>query len=144
MPEFDPAYVEKPFSDLAASYPGEDVYPFADFRVEWGPIFHRGRLDGTRAAAGAGPRPAREHPAPDPGRGSRTKGAGVPREARHHAKLRAPECAPLLRLRLARRPLREAPCGRGLPEPLDRGGLRLGERRGGRDLRHVREERLGE
>lgn len=47
MPELDPGYIEKPFADLAASYPGERVYPFADFLTEWGPIFHRGRLDGT-------------------------------------------------------------------------------------------------
>src|SRR6266540_410355 len=44
---FDPGYSRKPFSTLAAAYPGPDVYPPKDFRVEWGPIFHRGRLDGT-------------------------------------------------------------------------------------------------
>src|SRR4029450_5283104 len=36
-----------PFDVLVADYPGEDVYPSADFRTEWGPIFHRGRLDGS-------------------------------------------------------------------------------------------------
>jgi hypothetical protein len=44
---FDPGYVDPPFADLAAEFPGPDVYPPADFRVEWGPIFHRGRLDGS-------------------------------------------------------------------------------------------------
>jgi Uracil DNA glycosylase superfamily len=44
---FDPGYGRKPFSGLVAAYPGADVYPPKDFRVEWGPIFHRGRLDGS-------------------------------------------------------------------------------------------------
>jgi len=44
---FDPGYVRKPFSTLVARYPGADVYPPKDFRVEWGPMFHRGRLDGS-------------------------------------------------------------------------------------------------
>src|ERR671919_314137 len=44
---FDPGYGRKPFSTLVANYPGSDVYPPKDFRVEWGPIFHRGRLDGS-------------------------------------------------------------------------------------------------
>jgi len=44
---FDPGYANPSFRDLVAAYPGPDVYPQADFRTEWGPIFHRGRLDGT-------------------------------------------------------------------------------------------------
>jgi hypothetical protein len=44
---FDPGYALPPFDALAADYPGTDVYPASDFRVEWGPIFHRGRLDGS-------------------------------------------------------------------------------------------------
>jgi uracil-DNA glycosylase len=44
---FDPGPVMEPFASLAREYPGEDVYPSEDFRVEWGPIFHRGRLDGS-------------------------------------------------------------------------------------------------
>jgi len=47
MAEFDPGPVHNPFAKLAATYPDASVYPFKDFRVEWGPIFHRGRLDGT-------------------------------------------------------------------------------------------------
>jgi uracil-DNA glycosylase len=42
---FDPGYGTEPFLSLCSSYPGPDVYPAAAFRVEWGPIFHRGRLD---------------------------------------------------------------------------------------------------
>ena len=48
MPQsFDPGYVDAPFAALAADFPGADVYPAPDFRLEWGPIFHRGRLDGS-------------------------------------------------------------------------------------------------
>lgn len=43
---FDPGPVEEPFASLARDYPGAEVYPPDRFRVEWGPIFHRGRLDG--------------------------------------------------------------------------------------------------
>src|SRR4051794_28829881 len=47
MPEFCPGYVVEPFRALATSYPDDTAYPQEDFRTEWGPIFHRGRLDGT-------------------------------------------------------------------------------------------------
>jgi len=40
MPQsFDPGYVDAPFAALAAEFPGADVYPASDFRLEWGPIF---------------------------------------------------------------------------------------------------------
>src|SRR4051795_4705587 len=45
--DFDPGPVTEPFATLAREAPGGDVYPPSDFRVEWGPVFHRGRLDGT-------------------------------------------------------------------------------------------------
>jgi uracil-DNA glycosylase len=45
--DFDPGPVEEPFASLARSYPGPEAYPPELFRVEWGPIFHRGRLDGS-------------------------------------------------------------------------------------------------
>src|SRR3954464_7184768 len=45
--DFDPGYGQEPFATLCREYPGTDVYPQADFRTEWGPIFHRGRLDGS-------------------------------------------------------------------------------------------------
>ena len=44
---FDPGYGDEPFRTLATNYPEADVYPPDQFRVEWGPIFHRGRLDGS-------------------------------------------------------------------------------------------------
>jgi uracil-DNA glycosylase len=44
---FDDGYGSEPFASLVANYPGPEVYPWDDFRVEWGPVFHRGRLDGT-------------------------------------------------------------------------------------------------
>jgi hypothetical protein len=47
MAEFDPGPVQDPFRALATTYPDASAYPFSDFRVEWGPIFYRGRLDGT-------------------------------------------------------------------------------------------------
>jgi uracil-DNA glycosylase len=34
------------------------VYPAADFRVEWGPIFHRGRLDGSARVLAIGQDPS--------------------------------------------------------------------------------------
>jgi uracil-DNA glycosylase len=45
--DFDPGPVAEPFASLAERYPGADAYPPKDFRIEWGPVFHRGRLDGT-------------------------------------------------------------------------------------------------
>jgi uracil-DNA glycosylase len=44
---FDPGPTAAPFAALATDYPGPEAYPAADFRLEWGPIFHRGRLDGS-------------------------------------------------------------------------------------------------
>lgn len=44
---FDPGPVTEPFASLATDYPGAEAYPPELFRVEWGPIFHRGRLDGS-------------------------------------------------------------------------------------------------
>jgi hypothetical protein len=57
MAEFCPGY-PAPFDALVADYPGEDVYPNADFRTEWGPIFHRGRLDGSARVLVLGQDPA--------------------------------------------------------------------------------------
>jgi len=70
MPDFDPGYVNEPFRTLAGNYPGEDAYAQADFRTEWGPIFHRGRLDGSARLliVGQDPGPARERPSPNSGR----------------------------------------------------------------------------
>ncbi|GAA2747242.1 uracil-DNA glycosylase [Terrabacter aerolatus] len=51
-------YAAEPFASLVAAYPGDDVYPSADFRTEWGPIFHRGRLDGSARLLVLGQDPA--------------------------------------------------------------------------------------
>ena len=56
--EFDPGYGVDPWATLCRTYPGEDVYPSAHFRTEWGPIFHRGRLDGTARILVIGQDPA--------------------------------------------------------------------------------------
>ena len=59
MPQpFDPGYFDEPFFTLASEYPGADVYPPDQFRVEWGPIFHRGRLDGSARVLVIGQDPA--------------------------------------------------------------------------------------
>lgn len=58
MHEFCPGYDREPYRSLVADYPGEDVYPAKDFRTEWGPIFHRGRLDGTARVLVLGQDPA--------------------------------------------------------------------------------------
>ena len=55
---FDPGYGEEPFASLVASYPGAIAYPASGFRLEWGPIFHRGRLDGTARVLVIGQDPA--------------------------------------------------------------------------------------
>ena len=55
---FCPGYVQPPFDELVADYPGADVYPSKDFRTEWGPIFHRGRLDGSARVLILGQDPA--------------------------------------------------------------------------------------
>jgi uracil-DNA glycosylase len=56
---FCPGY-PPPYDQLVAEFPGVDVYPADAFRVEWGPIFHRGRLDGTARLLVIGQDPATE------------------------------------------------------------------------------------
>lgn len=55
---FDPGYGHEPFASLVAAVPGERAYPPDDFRTEWGPVFHRGRLDGTARVLVLGQDPA--------------------------------------------------------------------------------------
>ncbi|MEJ8825718.1 uracil-DNA glycosylase family protein [Variovorax humicola] len=55
---FDPGYVAEPFLTLCSDYPDAAVYPASEFRVEWGPIFHRGRLDGSARVLVVGQDPA--------------------------------------------------------------------------------------
>jgi len=56
--DFDPGYCAAAFQQLVRDYPDEQVYPFKDFRTEWGPIFHRGRLDGSARVLVLGQDPA--------------------------------------------------------------------------------------
>lgn len=56
--QFDPGYGQEPFKTLCENYPADDVYPIDDFRLEWGPIFHRGRLDGSARVLLIGQDPA--------------------------------------------------------------------------------------
>jgi hypothetical protein len=55
---FCPGYSHEPFRSLVESYPDAAVYPADAFRVEWGPVFHRGRLDGTARILVIGQDPA--------------------------------------------------------------------------------------
>lgn len=55
---FDPGYTAEPYLNLCSEYPEADVYPPGQFRVEWGPIFHRGRLDGSARVLVIGQDPA--------------------------------------------------------------------------------------
>jgi len=56
--DFDPGYGAEPWATLCRTYPDDSVYPASDFRVEWGPLFHRGRLDGTARVLLIGQDPA--------------------------------------------------------------------------------------
>ena len=58
--EFDAGYRTEPFRTLCREYPGTEAYPPSAFRFEWGPIFSRGRLDGTARILVLGQDPA-EH-----------------------------------------------------------------------------------
>ncbi len=55
---FDPGYGQEPFQSLCEDYPEAAVYPPGQFRLEWGPIFHRGRLDGSARILVIGQDPA--------------------------------------------------------------------------------------
>jgi hypothetical protein len=54
---FDPGYTG-PFRALCEDYPGTETYPAEAFRTEWGPVFHRGRLDGSARVLVIGQDPA--------------------------------------------------------------------------------------
>jgi hypothetical protein len=59
---FDPGYIREPFATLCDQAPDASIYPYSAFRTEWGPIFHRGRLDGSARVLCIGQDPA-EHEA---------------------------------------------------------------------------------
>jgi hypothetical protein len=54
---FDAGYTGS-FRVLCEDYPGPETYPTAAFRTEWGPVFHRGRLDGSARVLVIGQDPA--------------------------------------------------------------------------------------
>jgi uracil-DNA glycosylase len=56
--DFDSGYGHEPFKSLCEDYPGPSIYPADRFRVEWGPVFHRGRLDGSARVLVIGQDPA--------------------------------------------------------------------------------------
>ena len=56
--EFDRGYYRQPYRRLVSTFPDESVYPLDSFRVEWGPVFHRGRLDGSARVLVIGQDPA--------------------------------------------------------------------------------------
>jgi len=58
MHEFCPGYPRAPYIALVSDYPDESVFTADDFRVEWGPVFHRGRLDQTARILVVGQDPA--------------------------------------------------------------------------------------
>jgi uracil-DNA glycosylase len=58
MHSFCPGYSRAPYKALVADYPGPDAYPPERFRTEWGPVFHRGRLDGAARVLVLGQDPA--------------------------------------------------------------------------------------
>lgn len=47
QPVFCPGYGQEPFTSLCSHFPDATVYLPTDFHTEWGPVFHRGRLDGS-------------------------------------------------------------------------------------------------
>jgi len=55
---FDTACLQEPFRTLVEDFPDADVYPSSQFRIEWGPIFYRGRLDGSARVLVIGQDPA--------------------------------------------------------------------------------------
>ena len=55
--DFDPGY-RAPYDQLCRESPDETVYPAKDFGIKWGPVFHRGRLDGTARVPAIGQDPA--------------------------------------------------------------------------------------
>lgn len=56
--DFDAGYTAARYRKLVSDYPDSSAYPSAAFRVEWGPIFHRGRLDGSARVLVIGQDPA--------------------------------------------------------------------------------------
>ena len=97
---FDPGYFAEPFRTLCMNYPESDVYVPGQFRVEWGPIFHRGRLDGSARVLVIGQDPAQHETMIRRvlvGEAGQTS-SGSSREAWNHRKLCHREHVPVQRL----------------------------------------------
>ena len=86
---FDPGICQEPFVTLCDEAPDPSIFPSSSFRVEWGPIFHRGRLDGTRAdiVHRPGSRTKRDYCPANPDRRGRPSSPGLPGKARHRPQL---------------------------------------------------------
>ena len=101
--EFDLGYRGR-YRRLVLSYPDESVYPADSFRVEWGPMFHRGRLDGSARVLVIGQDPATHETITRRilvgEAGQRAQGLVGP--ARHHAQLRVHQHVLVLGLRPGR------------------------------------------
>ncbi len=141
---FDPGYHDEPFRTLVQDYPAEEVYPPSQFRVEWGPIFHRGRLDGSARVLVIGQDPAQHETivrrilVGEAGR--RLQGflakLGI---TRSYVLINS---LPLQRLRQRQVPGRQGPASRRLSQPLARRAARRQARGGRADARHGRGRRL--
>jgi len=98
---FDAGYCEEPFRTLAGDYPETETYPSGQFRVEWGPIFPRGRLDGSARVLIIGQDPAQHESVVRRilvGEAGRRVQAFLP--SWYHHQLRDDQHFPLQRLRL--------------------------------------------
>ena len=98
---FDPGYCREPFVTLCREYPGTEAYPASRFRIEWGPIFHRGRLDGSARVLSnrPGSSTTRNCHSAHFGRRSGTTCSRLPCQTRHLQKLRPDEYLSLQCLR---------------------------------------------
>ena len=144
--DFDPGAVNDPFASLVRDYPGPEVYPADSFRVEWGPIFHRG-LARRQCPAVIGQDPAQSETVVRRiligEAGHRTQGADG--EARLLLQLPACQHFPLLGLWPARRgAAQERQRDRRLPQPVAGRDPRQQPDRGGAHARPARQRRLAE
>ena len=129
---FDPGYNKEPFLRLVEEYPEADVYPPGQFRVEWGPVFHRGRLDGSARVLVIGQDPAQHETivrrilVGEAGR----RLQGLLAKLGDHEELRARQHIPLQRLRQREGEHEEGPAPRRVPQPLARRTARWDAGRG--------------
>ena len=99
MSEFDhgpPAHLAALFDEVP------DPPVLDDFWFDWGPVFYRGRLDGSARVLclASDPGPTERIAGRTPGRERRPTGPGLSRQARADALIRLPECLGLRRASL--------------------------------------------